>query len=617
MNLMHAQTFSSFNKINTARLFIIWSSYFLLVQTFGYFYNYGPLSLLFLPLVAITIVFAFGLFLKLSMDLLLNLDKYLTITYFIWLLTMAYILKISFIYPDYSYDGLAYHLPASVEWAKSSKISVVAVSTYSSSYPGLSELIQALWFKSTQIYGPPHNISQIVGLVLVGFASLGIARALSQSTTIHFFSLIFATTIPNVILQSTVAYNDLFFSGLFLLSIYFLINFTRDISKNRYLYLYSSVCAAGLMASVKFTGLYYFGIVVFSIFAIAIYKRSYIFWHIVLAPILGISLMFVWYFRNWSQYQNPFYPASVNLGPITLFDNQGFDIDEVFFNSAAKSKGISNNWSGVFKSWFKWPIDQPVYDTRIGGSGIAWQVLFFLGLILFIYFFVTRKTYLFKFFTKLEIYLLTVSMFSVFFIPAGWWPRYVLYFPVLTGLIIISKVNFNLKILQKLGSIILIITMCESLYYLGFLAGNSRQPIGKDLSFVVNQAKTFISTGYDLNRGSVYEHASPEMNSLSKLNPSTVYINSIEYQYFPLYGLDFQHKVIHAFTKDFDPKIHKLLDLPKVENTDQLFQIMEQDLSQSLLVTTDQKLSVDFKSINSSCIDLNPKNFKTIILMCR
>jgi hypothetical protein len=107
------------------------------------------------------------------------------------------------------------------------------------------------------------------------------------------------------------------------------------------------------------------------------------------------------------------------------------------------------------------------------------------------------------------------------------------------------------------------------------------------------------------------------MTSLSRLNPSTVYISSIEYQYFPLYGVNFQHKVTHAFTKDFDPKIHKLLDLPEVVNIEQLFQTMEQDLSQSILVTTDQKLSADFKITNRSCMDLNPKDFKTIILKCR
>jgi hypothetical protein len=214
------------------------------------------------------------------------------------------------------------------------------------------------------------------------------------------------------------------------------------------------------------------------------------------------------------------------------------------------------------------------------------------------------------------VFILIVSTFSVFFVPAGWWPRYVLYFPILTGLVILSKIDFNQKILQKLGSIALIITIFESIYYLSFLGGDFRQPSSKDLIFVVHPAKTFLSTSYDLQRGNVYERVSPEMISLSRLNPSTVYISSIEYQYFPLYGINFQHKVTHAFTKDFDPKIHKLLDLPNVVNIEQLFQNMEQDLSQSILVTTDQKLRADFKIINRSCIDLNPKDFKTIILRC-
>jgi hypothetical protein len=504
-----------------------------------------------------------------------------------------------------------------VEWSKSEKIGLVYVSLYSSTYPGLSELLQALWFRSTNIFGPPHNIAQLFGLGVLGFSAVGIGRTLKWKNSSIILGLIFALTIPNIILQSTTAYNDLFFSSLIVAGVYFALNVGKSIQPLRSINLYGVGIAGGLAASTKFTGAYF----AFALFVLVlvlnfkgVFKNSL---HLSISIVLGISICFPWYFRNFENFGNPFYPLSIALGKITLFQGSLGTPDKAFFDYFSEKVGIQNSPIGVVRSWFWWPINHPVYDTRVGGSGLAWLGL--LLLMLLITAFVRNKSRNHR--SKLQEGEVVVGIFallSVFIVPAGWWPRYVLFFPVIIGVIIINWLILNFPKSEKFIVLLLTITIFESMFYLSFYAGSPTQRYLYNASKSIPE-KVFHSTWDTLlqtKRENVYNVVSPELSPLASLPASNVYISDPGQQYFPLYGLDFQHYVFPAFTRDVEPINMPSLLRKRIEGFDELITMMSKDKKPSIFVTRDQKSFDEFKNKNLTCIDITLELSRTFIASC-
>jgi len=599
-------------------IFIIWGAYLLFVQNLGYFYNFKFLNLFFLPLLLTSITFLSINAFHFVKDVLSTVNKLTKYLLFLTIFVMFYVVKISFFYPDYSWDGQAYHLPASVEWFKSGKINLVYVSLYSSTYPGLSELLQALWFRSTSVFGPPHNISQLLGLGILGFSVVGIGRTLKWKNSSVVLGLIFSLTIPNVILQSTTAYNDLFFSSLVVAGVYFALSFGKSIESSRVVNLYGVGIAGGLVASTKFTGAYF----AFALFVLvvvlnlkSVLKNSQ---HLAGSIILGVLICFPWYFRNFENFGNPFYPLSIALGKITLFQGSLGTPDKAFFDYFAEKVGIQNSPLGVVRSWFWWPINHPVYDTRVGGSGLAWLGLIIL--MLFIPIFVWKKSR--KHLTKLHKGEAIIGIFvliSVFVVPAGWWPRYVLFFPVVIGIIIINWLILNYPRSEKLIALLLTVTIVESMFYLSFYAGSPTQ------SYLYNASKSMPEkvfhsswdTLFQSKRENVYKIVSPELSPLAEIPSSNVYISDPGQQYFPLYGLNFQHSVFPAFTRDVEPINMPSLLRKKIEGFDELVSLMIEDGKPSVFVTRDQKSFDQFKGKNLTCVDITLELSRTFIASCK
>ena len=599
-------------------LFIIWGLYLLCVQNLGYFYDFKYLSLLFLPLLLTSIIFLSINAFQFIKEVLVTVGKPSKYLLFITMFVMFYVLKISFFYPDYSWDGQAYHLPTSVEWSKSGKIDLVYVSLYSSTYPGLSELLQALWFRSTNIFGPPHNIAQLFGLVILGFSVVGIGRTLQWKNSSIILSLIFALTIPNIILQSTTAYNDLFFSSLIVAGVNFALKLGNSTKPLRVINLYGVGIAGGLVASTKFTGAYF----AFALFVLVVvlnfkglFKTAL---HLSISIILGILICFPWYFRNFENFGNPFYPLSIALGKITLFQGSLGTPDKAFFDYFSEKVGIQNSPIGVVRSWFWWPINHPVYDTRVGGSGLAWLGLLLLLLLATV--FVRNKAR--KHLTKLQKGEVVIGIFvliSVFVVPAGWWPRYVLFFPIVIGIIIINWLVLNFPRSEKLIALLLTMTIFESMFYLSFYAGSPTQSYLYNTNASIPE-KVFHSSWDTLiqtNRGSVYKVVSPELSPLASIPASNVYISDPGQQYFPLYGLNFQHSVFPAFTRDVEPINMPSLLRKKIEGFDELISLMSRDKKPSVFVTRDQKSFDQFKGMNLTCIDITLELSRTFIASCK
>jgi hypothetical protein len=604
--------------LNPTNVFIAWGIYLLLVVNFGYFYNFELLNHIFLPFLALTFLslgrFAYLFVVEIFREVNTASKLLLITTFFV----ISYIIKMSLFFPDYSWDGQSYHLPTSVEWSKTGKIGLVYLSLYSSTYPGLSELLQALWFRSANLSGPPHNISQIIGYVILSFSIVGIARTLNWKLTSQIFILIFSLTIPNVVLQSTTAYNDLFFNSLIIAGLYFVLNFAKSEKPIKTPSLYGVGIAAGFIASTKFTGAYY---------AVALYVLLLILGvklvrlrlaHLIFSILMGIAICLPWYFRNLVSFGNPFYPLSVGIGDWQLFVGLLGTPDKAFFDHFSEQVGIQNSPIGVVRSWFWWPIDQPVYDTRVGGSGIAWLGIIVLTLFAMAQMRAIKITLAFKI-KSAEKAMIVFALLSIFIVPAGWWPRYVLFFPIIIGSILLNWIlNYSPKF-QKYVIILLFSTIIESMFYLSFYAGSPTQSYlyYSDKTIVQKSIHSSFDTLIQTKRKNVYELVSRELSPLADVPASNVYVSDAGAQFFPLYGINFQHNVLPAFfTKDRAIFLPSLLG-QKIGSIGELSSTMKLDKKPSIFVSQDKELFARVILESDNCFDISLKPTRTFIASCK
>ena len=609
--LTNFDNFFNSKILNFHTVYLVWGVYLLLIQNFGYFYNFKFLDHLFLPLLLISVLCLFKQVSSFINQAWKESDKSLRFLLLVTTITVIYTFKISFFYPDYSWDGQAYHLPSSVEWSKSAEINLVSVSLYSSTYPGLSELLQALWFRTTNLFGPPHNISQLLGLLILGAGIVGIGRRLNWPVSSQALSVLFVLTIPNILLQSTTAYNDLFFNSLIVAGIYFALSYAKSDKKEQQVNLFCLGTTAGLVASTKFTGAYFAFALFLLTLILAFHRKNKNFKYFIPSVIFGIAICFPWYLRNFLNFGNPFYPLSVGFGNLTIFKGSIGTPDKAFFDYFAEKAGVENSPMGVVRSWFWWPIQHPVYDTRVGGSGIAWLGITFLTfVILFLVIVLSRK--ILRKLSSVEIVILVFVIMSVFIVPAGWWPRYVLFFPIITGAVMINLIVSNFPKFQKLIIVFIGITCIESMFYLSFYAGSPTQSylFNQDQTLLEKSLKSTVKTFIQVKRENVYTLVSPELAPLSNIPPANVYISDPGQQYFPLYGLNFQNRVFPAFNRDVEPKV-------KINSLKELTTLMNQDGRISVFVTRNLDTYTSFTKENLSCKSLTLQNSKTFIASCK
>jgi hypothetical protein len=602
-------------KLDLKGIYLIWGVYFLFIQNFGWIYNFKFLTFFFIPLLIITILLIIKNCFSFHNSTYRTLPRLSKIIYIIVFLLIIHVIKISLIYPDYSWDGLAYHLSASVEWAKKGKIDLVNISIYSSTYPGLSELIQSLWFRSTNLYGPPHNLSQLIAILIIGISVVGISRNLGFNPQLQFISLIYSLSIPNVILQATTAYNDLFFSSLIIAGTYFVLAYTKDKLQKNNIDLYCIGVSAGLIASTKYTGVY-FGVALFGLLILANFRdiKKYL-KQVIVSITLGLMICMPWYLKNWVNFKNPFHPLSLELFNQTIFKGSLGTPDRAFFDYFSSKVGIENSAFGVIKSWFWWPINHPVYDTRVGGSGLSWLVIFIATCLIFVVK-LYDSNFRFKLVGSREFLTIGFIFVSVFTVPAGWWPRYVLFFPILFGVISIGWILKEYLILNKIILFSILLTVIESLFYLTFYAGTSIQniKIAENNSFFTKPFHATIQTVSKLKRQNVYTFVSPQLLPLASEQPSIIYIHNPGQQYFPLYGIDFQHEVYYYPDLEFV----NYLSTNKLNNfkVEQLDTKMRYDNKSSIFVTSEIEKFELLLKYNSSCVDLTLQMNRTFITRC-
>ena len=397
-------------------------------------------------------------------------DRVLFCIFSLFFISIGRLVFSGYLFPSYAWDALWYHLPIVGYIMQSGAIEQNLppsfINQFINIFPKNIELFflwNTIFLKSDVIVDLSQLFFTLAGVVTV--YSMALKLKIRGKYAIYSSLLFFFT--PIIILQSTVNYTDIAVSVLFLIAINFLMyddpeNYTgnkRGLTsiKDSNIPIILSGLTAGLLIGSKASGPLYIVVLSavvltrefirhFKPFNIATgmdtlkHRGGFIKDGIVPYLVCFLAPAFLvggyWYLRNWVLYNNPVYPVEVSLFNITLFEGMhkgaANTADAVNAVMNVKTWGqdviidpvpeIINNLSplrGLFYVWIE-KIKYYIYDSRLGGFGPVWFILFLPSLVFSLAHGIKRKRYNFLFISAVLI--LTFILY-----PRNWNTRYVIF----------------------------------------------------------------------------------------------------------------------------------------------------------------------------------------------
>jgi hypothetical protein len=259
--------------------------------------------------------------------------------------------------PDLGWDALMYHLYIPASWIKEGSIHIPSATEYGNLkywmyYPSNAELLYAfiLLVSGDDAF---VELSQFFHGIFVSLIIYAFLRRINAKHEISIFSLPITFAIPAVFLQSVTTYNDLILAAYLLCSFYFIYRLCEKPPK--YWRIFTSI-SLGLLLGIKYTAAIY-TIIIFLISLARRELRSRRLYYIFLG-----SLLFggYWYLRNFILTGNPFYPYSLEIGPIIIFKGD-IDTTEYLWLFEYKIQPVQ---------WFLLPVTEEKYAHDYAGFGI-------------------------------------------------------------------------------------------------------------------------------------------------------------------------------------------------------------------------------------------------------
>jgi len=320
-------------------------------------------------------------------------------------------------FQDWSWDGLWYHSPAARMWSEELDFSRLYSSSFANSYPGSSEIIQAIiWHffpNAPSQLGSFFSYLIIIILIRNVFSGLGLHTKVADSAI-----LVFIIT-PTMFSQPMTSYNDVIFGGVVFLNIVIGIKYFES---GNMVFFAGALSLASVAASIKYQGIVLLGLTLF--LALSRYiSTSKVAWTLrptqeVKIRLSQVSLLFaiflsgcVWEIKNWINFGNPLYPFNLGLGPITLIQGPLGTPNSAFLDNESELAGFQNSPLAFLQGALH-IVPNFTYDARHGGFGFIWPIFLFTAIVLAIK---SRGTFQRVFLISLVFTLIT---------PANWWPRY-------------------------------------------------------------------------------------------------------------------------------------------------------------------------------------------------
>jgi len=334
-----------------------------------------------------------------------------------------------------------------------------------------------IFLKSDILTDLSQMLFTLVGVLTV--CSLALKLKVSEKNAVYSALLFFF--IPIVILQSTTNYVDVAISVLFLVALNYLISdgvltsqgseLRINNEKQRKIFLLLGGLSTGILLGAKGSGPLFI-VILSGLVSIQKIKKHIIYArnpgmfkeYRVLASVNSYLVFFIapallmgsyWYIKNWVLYDNPVYPMEVSILGTVLFKGLYKGIIE-------PAPDIINRLSFFTRPLYVWleNIEYYLYDSRLGGLGPIWFILFIPSLALSLLHAAKKRKYHF-------LIIAAIVMTGFLLYPRNWTPRYVIFIVGLGAL----SFGYALQYFNGRDRLIRIIALLLTAYT--FLTANS------------------------------------------------------------------------------------------------------------------------------------------------
>ncbi|KPK03057.1 MAG: hypothetical protein AMK71_00145 [Nitrospira bacterium SG8_35_4] len=375
---------------------------------------------------------------------LLKNDFFLACIFCLTVISICWMIFLGYLFPSYTWDALWYHLPIVGYIMQDGAIRDIAnhsfINQWINMFPKNIELLflwNIIFLDSDIIVDLTQLTFTIIGIVSV--YSIAMKLGIQRNYALYASLLFFFT--PIMVLQSTTNYVDVAIAVLFIIAVNFIIrNYRKSQSGNRAeggvkeqrVY---ALCLAGLATGIllgsKSSGPLFVGILSLvimiqeltaragSLKAVTMNQNSvltkslklYVLYFLVPLLLLGSY----WYMKNWIVNSNPVYPMQISVFGTTIFKG-------LYKGIVEPPPEIINRLSYVTRPLYVWleNIQYYLYDSRLGGLGPIWFILFLPGILFSILYSLAKKKYDF-------LLVSAIFIFTFLLYPRNWTPRYVIF----------------------------------------------------------------------------------------------------------------------------------------------------------------------------------------------
>jgi hypothetical protein len=375
---------------------------------------------------------------------LLKSDFPLCCIFCLVVISIFWMMFIGYLFPSYTWDALWYHLPIVGYIMQDGAIRDIAnhsfINQWINMFPKNIELLflwNIIFLDSDLLVDLTQLAFTIIGIVSV--YSISMKLAINRKYALYGSLLFFFT--PIMILQSTTNYVDIAIAVLFLVAVNFVIshrsepqscNKTEGGLKEQRMY---ALCLAGLATGIllgsKSSGPLFVGVLSAVIIVREVRERAVSFkaltinQNAVLSKSMKMYMLYFvipvlllgsyWYMKNWIVNGNPVYPMQISLFGTTIFKG-------LYKGIVEPPPEIINRLSYVTRPLYVWleNIQYYLYDSRLGGLGPIWFILFLPGIFFSMLYAFMKKKY--DFLLVSTIFILTFLLY-----PRNWTPRYVIF----------------------------------------------------------------------------------------------------------------------------------------------------------------------------------------------
>ncbi|MBI5742069.1 MAG: hypothetical protein HZA16_15330 [Nitrospirae bacterium] len=373
----------------------------------------------------------------------------------LFILSVCWIMFLGYLFPSYSWDGLWYHLPIVGHIMQSGAVREISNNSFIEQFINIFPKNIELFFLWNIIFLQSDVIADLSQLpfVFAGIISIyGLAVRLGVGSRHAIYAALLFFFTPVVILQASTNYVDVAVAALFFAAVNFLmaedVAFSPPFGKggqggllertevvarlhHKNITTMLAGLATGLLLGSKGSGPLFTGILS-AVFIVREFRRG--------LTSSALAYFFIpvfltggyWYVKNWLVYGNPVYPMEISFFNITLFKGLYQGIIE-------PAPEIINNLHPVTRPLYVWleKVEYYLYDSRLGGLGPLWFILFLPCMVFSIIHSFVKRNYRF-----LAVFIIMTSAFLMH--PRNWNPRYVIFIAGLGALSFGLALNYFL-----------------------------------------------------------------------------------------------------------------------------------------------------------------------------